>query len=265
MTNNVVTYGVTVSLLIDPTVVAEDRPDREHQNHHRDGDRGARRPVQRHHHRGRHVHRDGSQGRRGHHQVVTTGIKGDTGTEILTGVMAGDVLVVPTTTGGHRRVHVPRRRRRQAGSAAGLGAPHDHSPRLTRPVIELRGVTKTYGGGDTVVHAVTGVDLVVQTGDYVAVMGASGSGKSTLMNIIGCLDGPTRGRYLLDGVDVRVLDDGQLAAVRNRKIGFVFQSFNLIARTTALSNVELPLAYGGDEAGRAPRPRLGRAGQGWAE
>ena len=117
--------------------------------------------------------------------------------------------------------------------------------RATRPVIELRRVTKTYGEGDTVVHAVAGVDLTVQTGDYVAVMGASGSGKSTLMNIIGCLDMPTRGRYLLDGVDVRVLDDGQLARVRNRKIGFVFQSFNLIARTTALSNVELPLAYRG--------------------
>ncbi len=117
--------------------------------------------------------------------------------------------------------------------------------RATRPVIELRRVTKTYGEGDTAVHAVAGVDLTVQTGDYVAVMGASGSGKSTLMNIIGCLDMPTRGRYLLDGVDVRVLDDGQLARVRNRKIGFVFQSFNLIARTTALSNVELPLAYRG--------------------
>ena len=117
--------------------------------------------------------------------------------------------------------------------------------RAARPVIELGRVTKTYGEGDTVVHAVAGVDLTVQTGDYVAVMGASGSGKSTLMNIIGCLDMPTRGRYLLDGVDVRVLDDGQLARVRNRKIGFVFQSFNLIARTTALSNVELPLAYRG--------------------
>jgi putative ABC transport system ATP-binding protein len=117
--------------------------------------------------------------------------------------------------------------------------------RPDRPVIDLRRVTKTYGGGDTVVHALTGVDLVVHQGDYVAVMGASGSGKSTLMNIIGCLDGPTRGRYLLDGVDVRVLAEGQLAAVRNRKIGFVFQSFNLIARTTAVSNVELPLAYGG--------------------
>ena len=118
-----------------------------------------------------------------------------------------------------------------------------------RPVIELTGVTKTYGEGDTVVHAVAGVDLVVQRGDYVAVMGASGSGKSTLMNIIGCLDGATRGRYLLDGVDVRHRDENQLSRIRNRKIGFIFQSFNLIPRTSALSNVELPLAYAGVKAG----------------
>jgi putative ABC transport system ATP-binding protein len=117
-----------------------------------------------------------------------------------------------------------------------------------RPVIELTGITKTYGEGDTVVHAVAGVDLVVHRGDYVAVMGASGSGKSTLMNIIGCLDGATRGRYLLDGVDIRHRDENQLSRIRNRKIGFIFQSFNLIPRTSALSNVELPLAYGGVKA-----------------
>jgi putative ABC transport system ATP-binding protein len=112
-----------------------------------------------------------------------------------------------------------------------------------RPVIELRDVAKVYGSGDTVVRAVDGVDLVVERGDYVAVMGASGSGKSTLMNIIGCLDVPTRGRYALDGVDTRRLDERQQALIRNRKIGFVFQSFNLIPRTTALRNVELPMAY----------------------
>jgi putative ABC transport system ATP-binding protein len=114
---------------------------------------------------------------------------------------------------------------------------------MTRPVIDLRSITKTYGAGDTVVHAVAGVSLIVDPGDYVAVMGASGSGKSTLMNIIGCLDTPTRGRYLLDGVDTRRLDEKRQSLIRNRKIGFVFQSFNLIPRTSALSNVELPLAY----------------------
>jgi putative ABC transport system ATP-binding protein len=108
---------------------------------------------------------------------------------------------------------------------------------------------------DTVVRAVDGVDLVVQRGDYVAVMGASGSGKSTLMNIIGCLDTPTRGRYLLDGVDTRILDDKRQAIIRNRKIGFIFQSFNLIPRTSAVGNVELPMAY----AGIRPAERRRRA------
>jgi putative ABC transport system ATP-binding protein len=114
---------------------------------------------------------------------------------------------------------------------------------MARPVIELRGVKKLYGSDESLVRAVDGVDLVVERGDYVAVMGASGSGKSTLMNIIGCLDAPTKGRYLLDGVDTRMLDEKRQAIVRNRKIGFIFQSFNLIPRTTATSNVELPMAY----------------------
>ncbi|MGV8908540.1 MAG: ABC transporter ATP-binding protein [Propionicimonas sp.] len=126
--------------------------------------------------------------------------------------------------------------------------------RPSRPVIDLRGVFKTYGEGEAVVHAVDGVDLTVERGDYVAVMGASGSGKSTLMNIIGCLDVPTRGSYRLDGVEVRLLNDQQQSKIRNRKIGFVFQNFNLIARTTALSNVELPLAYAG-VSGRERRRR----------
>ncbi len=126
---------------------------------------------------------------------------------------------------------------------------------MARPVIELQGVSKIYGSEDTIVRAVDGVDLVVERGDYVAVMGASGSGKSTLMNIIGCLDAPTRGRYLLDGVDTRRLDERRQATIRNRKIGFIFQSFNLIPRTTATSNVELPLAY----AGVRPAERRRRA------
>jgi putative ABC transport system ATP-binding protein len=118
-------------------------------------------------------------------------------------------------------------------------------------VIDLRAVTKTYGRGEAAVDALAGVDLVIEPGEYVAVMGASGSGKSTLMNIIGCLDAGSSGQYLLDGVDVRRLVDRQLSWVRNRKIGFIFQSFNLVPRTSALRNVELPLAYAG--VGRTER------------
>ena len=114
-----------------------------------------------------------------------------------------------------------------------------------RPAIDLRAVTKHYGEGDTQVRALDGVSVAVERGDYVAIMGASGSGKSTLMNIIGCLDVPTTGRYLLDGVDTRKLSERQQSLIRNRKLGFIFQSFNLIPRTTALANVELPMAYGG--------------------
>ncbi len=113
------------------------------------------------------------------------------------------------------------------------------------PVLDLTAVRKVYGHGEAEVRALDGVDLRVEHGDYVAIMGASGSGKSTLMNIVGCLDAGTSGRYLLDGLDVRRLEERQLSLVRNRKIGFVFQSFNLIARTTAQRNVELPLAYAG--------------------
>jgi putative ABC transport system ATP-binding protein len=123
------------------------------------------------------------------------------------------------------------------------------------PVIDLRQVSKTYGIGKLEVTALTAVDLVVERGEFVAIMGPSGSGKSTLMNIVGCLDVPTRGRFSLDGVDVRTLDEAALAQVRLRKIGFVFQSFNLIPRTSALSNVELPLTY----AGVKPRERRQRA------
>jgi len=112
-------------------------------------------------------------------------------------------------------------------------------------VIEVRDLRKTYGSGDTAVHALRGLNLTVRRGEYLAIMGASGSGKSTLLNILGCLDVPTSGSYLLDGIDTAEFDESQLSLLRNRKIGFVFQSFNLIPRTTALANVELPLVYAG--------------------
>ncbi|HEX4359491.1 MAG TPA: ABC transporter ATP-binding protein [Pseudonocardia sp.] len=112
-------------------------------------------------------------------------------------------------------------------------------------MIELQGVTKIYKMGDAELRALNGVSLKIDTGDLVAIMGASGSGKSTMMNVLGCLDVPTDGTYKLDGVDVGTLSDNQLAEIRNRKIGFVFQSFNLIPRTTAVRNVELPMVYAG--------------------
>jgi putative ABC transport system ATP-binding protein len=111
------------------------------------------------------------------------------------------------------------------------------------PVIQLRDLVRTYKTGEVEVKAVRGVTLDIHRGDFVAVMGASGSGKSTLMNTLGCLDQPTSGEYLLDGVSVAGLDRKQLARLRNRKLGFVFQSFNLLARTDALENVELPMVY----------------------
>ncbi len=111
------------------------------------------------------------------------------------------------------------------------------------PIIKLEDFRRTYRDGSLEVHAVQGVSLDICPGEFVAVMGASGSGKSTMMNTIGCLDRPTSGRYLLDGVDVGRLNRDQLASLRNRKLGFVFQGFNLLARTSAIENVELPILY----------------------
>ncbi len=112
-------------------------------------------------------------------------------------------------------------------------------------LIELRNISKVYGMGNTEVHALSGVNLSVETGEYCAIMGPSGSGKSTAMNLIGCLDRPTAGDYFLDGENVATLDDNTLAHVRNRKIGFVFQQFHLLPQLTALENVMLPMVYAG--------------------
>ena len=129
-------------------------------------------------------------------------------------------------------------------------------------VIEAQDLTKTYKMGEMEVHALSGVSLKIHQGEVVSIMGPSGSGKSTLMNIIGCLDRPSSGEYILDGEHVSTLNDDQLASIRNRKVGFVFQSFNLLSRATALSNVELPMRYAGIGRSRKEKAReaLGSVG-----
>ena len=147
--------------------------------------------------------------------------------------------------------------------AAPAGVPGTGKTAASPVAISVAGVSKVYTLGEIQVRALDAVSLDIERGDFVAIMGASGSGKSTLMNILGCLDLPTSGRYAIDGVDVRAMDEDDLADLRNRKIGFVFQSFNLVARTSALANVELPLAYAGvDRRTRTDRAKRALAAVG---
>ncbi len=130
---------------------------------------------------------------------------------------------------------------------------------MKEPIIKIRNLVKVYRMGDLEVHALRGVDLDIHKEDFIAIMGKSGSGKSTFMNIIGCLDVPTKGEYLLDGVDVGKMNKDELAHLRNKKIGFVFQSFNLLPRTSAIENVELPLMYNSNMSSREVKERALKA------
>jgi len=141
----------------------------------------------------------------------------------------------------------------------------DATPAQDEWVIQAENLTKVYKMGQVEVHALNGLSMRIARGEVVSIMGPSGSGKSTLMNIIGCLDRPTSGEYILDGEPVARLSDDQLATIRNRKVGFVFQSFNLLSRATALANVELPLRYAGMAHGRRDKARMALEAVGLAD
>ena len=135
-----------------------------------------------------------------------------------------------------------------------MNAPAD-APVAGKPLILLRGVSKVYGSGQAAVEALRGINLQIDAGDFLAIMGSSGSGKSTCMNLLGCLDTPTAGKYFFRGVEVGCLTRNQRALLRRHYLGFVFQGFNLLNRTSALENVELPLIYRGESPGRRRPPR----------
>jgi putative ABC transport system ATP-binding protein len=162
----------------------------------------------------------------------------------------------PLRTPADNSARTPRRRplvERGASREGPATGRRDRNPRRRPPVINVHDVSKVFELGQIRVHALRNVSLRIDTGDLVGIMGSSGSGKSTLMNILGCLDIPTSGRYLIDGVDVSHMDEDDLSDLRNRRIGFVFQSFNLVPRTSAIDNVELPLAYAGLNRGERRR------------
>jgi putative ABC transport system ATP-binding protein len=169
-------------------------------------------------------------------------------------------MVGPLQSRPHEHAHKQRHRPLIERASPTAAADRNDRARRRPPVIQVHDASKVFALGQIRVHALRNLSLRIDAGDMVGIMGSSGSGKSTLMNILGCLDVPTSGRYLIDGVDVSHMDADDLSDLRNRKIGFVFQSFNLVPRTSALANVELPLAYAG--LSRAERRRRSEAALG---